>query len=215
MSLNNLLSIFRPKDLVFFNLFENAANNISKMGLEFRAFTLESDAALRLEIFKRIEKLEDENDNVTHDIFYELGKNFITPFDREDIHYLASATDDVADYIFASCKRIHFHDINPNTQSIQKFADIIADGSQEVSKLLLQLRELKKPSRIMESIVKINSIENHADDLFDLNIKQLFDTEDDFKTLIRLREVYTLMEVTTDKFEDVANVVETIIVKYA
>jgi len=79
----------------------------------------------------------------------------------------------------------------------------------------MQLRGLKKPQKIMESIIKINSLENEADDLFDKNIKELFDTENDFKTLIRLREVYTLMEVTTDKFEDVSNVVETIIVKYA
>jgi len=67
----------------------------------------------------------------------------------------------------------------------------------------------------MESIIRINSLENEADDLFNKNIKELFDSENDFKTLIRLREVYTLMEVTTDKFEDVSNVVETIIVKYA
>jgi uncharacterized protein Yka (UPF0111/DUF47 family) len=79
----------------------------------------------------------------------------------------------------------------------------------------MQLRELKRPEKIMESIVKINSLENHADNVFDVSIKTLFDTEDDFKNLIRRREVYTIMEVATDKCEDVANVIETIIVKYA
>jgi predicted phosphate transport protein (TIGR00153 family) len=215
MSFNNILSIFLPKDVVFFGLFENVAENIQIMGAQFRLFVEESDPIKRLEIFKQIEELEHQNDEITHKIFYELGKNFITPFDREDIHYLATSTDDVADYIFASCKRIHFHNIDPNKQAIQSLAQLVFEGSQEVSKLLMQLRGLKKPQKIMESIIKINSLENEADDLFDKNIKELFDTENDFKTLIRLREVYTLMEVTTDKFEDVSNVVETIIVKYA
>ena len=79
----------------------------------------------------------------------------------------------------------------------------------------MQLRELKRPEKIMESLVKINSLENHADNVFDMSIKTLFDNENDFKNLIRRREVYTVMEVATDKCEDVANVIETIIVKYA
>ena len=123
--------------------------------------------------------------------------------------------DDVADYIHASCKKIQFHGVNPLDQGIQNLAEIICQGSHEVSKVIMQLRELKRPEKIMESIVKINSLENHADNVFDVSIKTLFDTEDDFKNLIRRREVYTIMEVATDKCEDVANVIETIIVKYA
>jgi hypothetical protein len=79
----------------------------------------------------------------------------------------------------------------------------------------MQLRELKRPEKISECLVKVNSLENHADDIFDMSIKKLFETENDFKELIRRREVYTVMEVATDKCEDVANVIETIIVKYA
>jgi len=74
---------------------------------------------------------------------------------------------------------------------------------------------LKRPEKIMECLVKINSLENHADNIFDMSIKNLFDNENDFKNLIRRREVYTVMEVATDKCEDVANVIESIIVKYA
>jgi len=88
-------------------------------------------------------------------------------------------------------------------------------GSIEVGKAVMQLRELKRPEKIMECLVKINSLENHADNVFDMSIKNLFDNENDFKNLIRRREVYTVMEVATDKCEDVANVIETIIVKYA
>ncbi len=215
MAINNILSIFLPKDKVFYTLFEKTAENVSEMGKKFKAFVYETDPNLRFQISKEIEELEHKNDEVTHQIFQELGKNFITPFDREDIHYLATAMDDVADYIHASCKKIQFHGVNPLDQGIQNLADIICQGANEVSKVIMQLRELKRPEKIMESIVKINSLENHADNVFDMSIKTLFDTEDDFKNLIRRREVYTIMEVATDKCEDVANVIETIIVKYA
>ncbi len=215
MALNTILSIFLPKDKVFYNLFEQTARNISTMGLRFKDFVYEDDGNKRHIISKEIEDLEHKNDEITHQIFQELGKNFITPFDREDIHYLATAMDDVADYIYASCKKIQFHGVNPNDDGIQKLAEIICQGAIEVSNVIMQLRELKRPEKIMESIVKINSLENHADNIFDVSIKELFDTENDFKNLIKRREVYTVMEVATDKFEDVANVIETIIVKYA
>jgi uncharacterized protein Yka (UPF0111/DUF47 family) len=105
--------------------------------------------------------------------------------------------------------------VNPHEQGIQSLAEIIMQSAAEVGKAVMQLRELKRPEKIMESLVKINSFENHADNVFDMSIKNLFEVENDFKELIRKREVYTVMEVATDKCEDVGNVIETIIVKYA
>lgn len=215
MAINNILSIFLPKDKIFYSLFEQAAANIALMGNVFKTYVHETNPEKRFLIYQELKNLEQKNDEVTHQIFHELGKNFITPFDREDIHYLATATDDVADYIFASCKKMEFHGVDPNDEHIQSLAELICEGAQEVSRVIMQLRELKRPEKIMESIVKINSLENHADNVFDKNIKHLFETENDFKKLIRRREVFTVMEIATDKFEDVANVIETIIVKYA
>ena len=215
MAINTILSIFLPKDKVFYNLFEQTAENVTLMGKLLKDFVYEADPAKRLQLSKDIEDLEHKNDEITHNIFTELGKNFITPFDREDIHYLATAMDDVADYIYASCKKMQFHNVDPNDQGIQNLAEIIMQGSGEVGKAVMQLRELKRPEKIMECLVKINSLENHADNVFDMSIKTLFDNENDFKNLIRRREVYTVMEVATDKCEDVANVIETIILKYA
>ena len=215
MAINNIFSIFLPKDKIFYTLFEQAATNIALMGNEFKMYVHETNPEKRFLIYQELENLEHKNDEVTHQIFYELGKNFITPFDREDIHYLATATDDVADYIFASCKKMEFHGVDPNDEHIQSLAELICEGAQEVSRVIMQLRELKRPEKIMESIVKIKSLENNADNVFDKNIKHLFETEHDFKNLIRRREVFTVMEIATDKFEDVANVIETIIVKYA
>lgn len=215
MALNSIMKIFLPKDRVFYGLFEQVAANVTTMGKMLQEFVYETDEDKRLALSKQIEDYEHQNDELTHQIFVELGRNFITPFDREDIHYLATALDDVADYIYASCKKIQFHGVNPNDQGIQKMAEVISQSAAEVGKAVMQLRELKHPEKITESLVKINSMENHADDIFDMSIKKLFETENDFKELIRRREVYTVMEVATDKCEDVANVIESIIVKYA
>jgi uncharacterized protein Yka (UPF0111/DUF47 family) len=215
MGINTIFKIFLPKDRVFYGLFEQAAENITVMGKLLEQLVFEADADKRAAIAKQLEEYEHKNDELTHQVFQELSRNFITPFDREDIHYLATALDDVADYIWASAKKIQFHGVNPQDQGIQKMAEVIRQSATEIGNAVSQLRELKNPAKITESLVKINSMENHADDIFDMSIKILFEKETDFKELIRRREVYTVMEVATDKCEDVANVIETIIVKYA
>jgi uncharacterized protein Yka (UPF0111/DUF47 family) len=215
MGINTIFKIFLPKDRVFYGLFEQAAENITVMGKLLEQLVFEADADKRTAIAKQLEDYEHKNDELTHQVFQELSRNFITPFDREDIHYLATALDDVADYIWASAKKIQFHGVNPQDQGIQKMAEVIRQSATEIGNAVSQLRELKNPAKITESLVKINSMENHADDIFDMSIKVLFEKETDFKELIRRREVYTVMEVATDKCEDVANVIETIIVKYA
>lgn len=215
MGINTIFKIFLPKDRVFYGLFEQAAKNVTVMGELLEKLVYTSDVEGRNAITKQIEDYEHKNDEVTHQVFQELSRNFITPFDREDIHYLATALDDVADYIWATAKKISFHGVNPNDQGIQKMAEVIKQSAAEIGNAVLQLRELKHPDKITESLVRINSLENHADDIFDMSIKNLFEKENDFKELIRRREVYTVMELATDKCEDVANVLETIIVKYA
>jgi uncharacterized protein Yka (UPF0111/DUF47 family) len=108
MAFNNILSVFLPKDKVFYNLFEQTAQNVTEMGKLLHQYVFEADPNIRLKISKQIEDYEHKNDEITHNIFTELGKNFITPFDREDIHSLASALDDIADCIYAAGKKINF-----------------------------------------------------------------------------------------------------------
>lgn len=215
MGINTIFKMFLPKDRVFYGLFEESAANIKLMGQILHKLVFETNSDKRLVLHKEIEDLEHKCDEITHNVFTELSKNFITPFDREDIHSLGTAMDDVADYIYASSKKIHFHNVNPLDQGIQKMAEVIEQSANEIFNAIGQLRELKKPDAITTALVKINSMENHADDIFDMSIKNLFDNENDFKELIRKREVYTVMEICTDKCEDVANVLESIIVKYA
>ena len=213
--LNSILKIFLPKDRVFFQLFESVAEELVKMGEKLKEVVNEPDFDRRAKLIQEIEDMEHVNDDYTHNIVTELGKNFITPFDREDIHYLASSLDDIADYIYASAKKINFYRVNPNDIGIKKMAELIAVGCVHVHKAVTELRNMKNMRQITDALVAINSIENQADDIFDMSIERLFATEPDAKEVIKMREIYQVMEIVTDKCEDAANVIESIIVKYA
>jgi uncharacterized protein Yka (UPF0111/DUF47 family) len=215
MGLNSIMKIFTPKDRVFYTLFEQVADTMSKMGRVLKEVVKEPDFDKRAGLISQIEDLEHVNDDFTHQIFTELGRNFITPFDREDIHYLATSLDDVCDYIFATAKKINFYKVNPNDQGIQKMADLIEQGSEQIRTAVHELRNMRDMRKITEALVKVNSIENQADDIFDLSIERLFETEPDAKEVIKKREIYQVMEIVTDKCEDAANVIESIIIKYA
>jgi predicted phosphate transport protein (TIGR00153 family) len=185
------------------------------MGDKLKDVVNEPDFDKRGKLIQEIEDLEHVNDDYTHTIFTELGKNFITPFDREDIHYLATSLDDIADYIYASAKKINFYRVNPNDMGFNKMADLIALGCRQVEVAVKELRNMKNMRLITDALVSINSIENQADDIFDMSIERLFATEPDAKEVIKKREIYQVMEIVTDKCEDAANVIESIIVKYA
>src|SRR5215467_14182169 len=202
MALNNIMKIFMPKDRIFYSLFEEVADGVAKMGKLLKEVVAEPNPDNRASMVSQVEDQEHVNDDLTHKIFTELGRNFITPFDREDIHYLASALDDIADYIYASAKKINFYRINPNDMGIKKLADMIEQSAHQVRNAVKGLRDVTDMRQITESLVKINSIENQADDIFDMSIERLFATEPDAKEVIKKREIYQVMEIVTDKCED-------------
>ncbi|MER3498223.1 MAG: DUF47 domain-containing protein [Chitinophagaceae bacterium] len=215
MALNSFLKFFLPKDRVFYELFEKVAGNVSMMGSKLKEVVGEADFDKRATLITQLEDLEHDNDELTHRIFTELGRNFITPFDREDIHYLATSLDDIADYIYASAKKINFYRVDPRDSGLQKLADMIELSAQQVKVAVGELRNMKNMRQMTEALVKINSIENQADDIFDMSIERLFATEPDAKEVIKKREIYQVMEIVTDKCEDASNVIESIIIKYA
>jgi uncharacterized protein len=204
-----------PKDRVFYTLFEEVADTMAQMGKHLQEVVKEPLFEKRAVLINRIEDLEHVNDELTHRIFTELGRNFITPFDREDIHYLATSLDDISDYIYASAKKINFYKVNPNDPGILKMAELIELSCDQVRNAVKELRNMKNMRNITEALVKVNSIENQADDVFDQSIDRLFETEPDAKEVIKKREIYQVMEIVTDKCEDAANVIESIIIKYA
>ena len=215
MDFNSIFKVFLPKDRVFFQLFEDVAEHVHQMGVKLKEMVNEPDEDKRANYLAQIENLEHINDDLTHNIFTELGRNFITPFDREDIHYLATSLDDVADYIYASAKKINFYKINPNDTGIHKLTELILQGTLESKTAVLGLRNMKNIKAMTDAMIKVNSIENQADDVFDMSIEKLFNSDVDAKELIKRRELYQVMETATDKCEDAGNVIESIVVKYA
>ena len=213
--LNSILKIFTPKNKIFYDYFEKVADNVVQMSSLLQQLVKEPDVDKRTTIVVEIERMEHVCDDISHTIFTELSRNFITPFDREDIHYLASSLDDVADYIFASAKKINFYRINPLEEGIHKLTNLIAAGADQLRKAVYGLRDMKELRVITDALVKINAYENEADDIFDLSIDRLYELEHDFKEFIKRRELYQTMEVATDKCEDAGNVIESIIIKYA
>ena len=212
---NSILKLFLPKDKVFFQLFESVSETVIQMAEKLQEVVHEKDFYKRALLIKQIEDLEHVNDDHTHRIFTELGRNFITPFDREDIHSLATSLDDICDYIYSAAKKINFYKVNPDEISFHRMAKLILGSCTEVRNAVVELRDMKNLRKITDAMVAINSIENQADDIFDVAIEHLFEHEPDAKEVIKKRDIYQVMEIVTDKCEDAANVIESIIIKYA
>lgn len=215
MSLNSIFQYFVPKDKKFFPLFEQAGANLIDMAKLLQKGVNSTDLEVRKELSKKIEDLEHTGDKITHQIHLELGRNFITPFDREDIHALASSLDDVADFIHGASNRMQLYQVEKATEPMIELTDLILEATEHVAKALFELKDLKNIRNITDSCVRINSVENKADYIFDKAVADLFEYEKDAINLIKQKEVLSAMEDATDKCEDVANVLESILVKNA
>ncbi len=215
MGLNSFVKFFTPKDRIFYSLFEEVADNLYGMSTVFRDAIYEEEEGKRDQMLGTLEAWEHKNDEVTHRLFVELGHNFITPFDREDIHYLATSLDDVADYIWASAKSIVTYDIKEVNDTMRAFADVIRLSVEYLRVALKGLRNMKDLRSITDACVKVNSFENEADVILDNALKALFLYETNAIELIKRKELYQNMEIVTDKCEDSANVIESIIIKYS
>ena len=216
MSINNIIRIFLPKDKVFYDIFENIVANLKEMGSTLKKALNEDDPIKRRNLLEALEEGEHKNDEYTHQIFVELGKNFITPFDREDIHYLATSLDDIADYIYASSKKILNYNLSENDEYMKDLGEISQKSIKILADAVIKLRSMKNVSQIKQDCVLINSLENDADDVLDKAIIHLFsNNEKSAIDIIKLKDVYEDLEVISDKCEDASNVIESIIIKYA
>lgn len=211
----SILQFFIPQDKKFFPLFERASDNLQLISKVLVDMVNAPTPEKRRELIKEIERLEHVGDGVTHEIFNELSSNFITPFDREDIHTLVSSLDDIVDFIHGSAKRIELYKIESIPDNVIKLAELVQKGAEELHKAVVGLRDMKNAGKIREACVKINSIENHADDIFDMSIARLFEEEKDAIKIIKMKEVYGALEAATDMCEDAANAISSIVIKYA
>lgn len=212
MGLGNIFAAFQPKDKVFFVLFEEITDKLVKMSDEFHKGLMDFDVNDD-SFHKRISDYEHQMDDLTHQVFIELGKNFITPFDREDIHALAAGLDDIADYIFASSKNIFMYKA-PNIKEYSELSLLINKQCHEIQNAVRNLKGFKNMADVKESCIKINSMENIADDILTSSLVRLFETNDAMNVL-KAKSVLDYLEEVTDKAEDVANTLETIMIKYA
>jgi uncharacterized protein len=216
MSLNSIFQYFVPKDKkVFFPLFEQASSNVVAMATTLVEAVNSGQVATTEDLYRQIDKLEGKGDEITHQIYLELGKNFITPFDREDIHALATAIDDVADYIQGAANRMLLYNIGAANEHIKKLSELILQASIDLEKAVKELKDLRNVRNIADSCIRINSVENQADYVFDRAVADLFLFEKDAIQLIKYKEIYAALETATDMCEDAANVMESILVKNA
>jgi uncharacterized protein len=201
---------FIPKDTSFFEMFTEMTDNlIAGARAMVDLFTDYRDTDAKIAEIRRIERLGDE---MTHNVMTKLNQTFITPFDREDIHQLASSLDDVLDFLNASGARILMYRITNPPPAALDLARIILLQSQELGRALALLRKNKD---ILTHCVEINRLENEADLVSRAAIAQLFDQEKDPINLIKTKELLEFLEMATDKAEDVANVLETVVLKNA
>jgi hypothetical protein len=216
MKLDKILHALLPTDDTFFNLFEKDADNLVAAAKTFKDLMTNSiSKEERAQKIRKIEEFEHKGDEVTHQIYSELGSTFITPFDREDIHALASKLDDILDFIQGAATRIVLYRVESISTEQEHLAALVYDAVVHLHNVIPQLRDFKSAEAIKESLVKINSIENEADDLFERAIASLFDNCTDPIQLIKSKELLVSLETATDQCEDAANVIESIIVKHA
>jgi hypothetical protein len=161
---------------------------------------------------KQLKDLEHKGDDMTHAILVKLNSTFITPFDREDIHALASAMDDVMDFIYAAGERLVMYKIQSAPGAAAELAGVILKQTEQLSKAVGML---EKHDNVLDICVEINRLENEADRIARAALAALFEREKDAIALIKLKELIEVLETATDKAEDAANVLETVVLKSA
>lgn len=214
MSINSIFQFLVPKDKKFFPLFEEASANLVQLAsLLHEAVNLPLKE--RNELFSKIDELEQRGEDITRQTNLELSKNFITPFDREDIHSLITSIDYVADNLHGASSRMRLYQVDKITKSIRKLTEINLEACQHIDIAVQELRDLKKMKNITSACAKISKLESKSDTVYDKAVADLFENETDAKNIIKYKEVLSVLETATDKCKRVASVLESISVKHS
>ncbi|HKU37578.1 MAG TPA: DUF47 family protein [Polyangiales bacterium] len=162
---------------------------------------------------KKVSDIEHECDRITHTVVAKLHTTFITPLDRNDIHRLVSKMDDVMDYVEAAAERLALYDIHSMTKEVADLAQVLLTSSERVCEAVSGFRDLKHPQKILDKCIEINRLENEADSLLRASLARLFREEKDPITILKWKEIYELLETATDRCEDVANIIEGVVLE--
>ena len=202
-----------PKHEDFFEHFVEGARNTVEAAHFFKQAVLKGP--IDDEALKRLEEFEHTGDRITHETMGRLNRTFITPIDREDIHQLVSRLDDVLDFIFAAAEAMSLYKIDPVPPPMKDLSGLLVLITTEVCNAVEQLSNLKHPEKILATCIEINRLENEVDNAHRRALADLFENEKDAIKIIKIKEILEDLETATDKCEDVANVIEGIVLKNA
>jgi predicted phosphate transport protein (TIGR00153 family) len=202
-----------PRETSFFDFFEEHAALTIEGTKEFLSMvTTGANIAAKC---RRISDIEHETDTITHRCVEALHKTFITPIDRDQIHTLITRMDDVMDYVEAAAERIELYEITTMTNDVRDLADVLHRSAQQVEGAVRGLRDLKDTHATLKLCIDINRLENECDAILRRSVARLFKEEKDPIMVIKWKEVYENLESASDRCEDVANIIEGVILEHA
>ena len=207
-----LRELLIPQDKVFFDLFEQQAATVKEAAYQLVGLT--EDFKNVKEKRHAIELLEHKGDKHTHDIYQQLNRTFITPLDPEEISRLASALDEVLDYIDGSAEKMFYYGIDNTDSHMIELAKLIHMSTVELEGAVKGIRSIKDPRYVEERCIEVNRLENLADDVLAHAVTDLFKTTDAIQ-IIKLKDIYEHLETATDNCEDVANVLSDIAIRHS
>ncbi len=202
---------FLPREEQYFSLFSQMTSYIYDASRALVEMVSDKDGEYE-EHARRIKAIEHQCDELTHSVSTRLNKSFITPFDREDIYMLSGALDDIVDLIDDAARTMVMYDVQESTAHARNFADVL-------QRMAVQLHEvvsvLAKPNGINPRLVEIHRLENEGDDIYNTAIAELFHDSNDALTIIKWKDIYEKLEAAVDRCENVANIIEAVIIKNA
>ena len=202
-----------PREKKFFALFEQGAQNAVKIAQQLKDLVyIWENVKERVWV---ITDLEHQGDAITHQIFEQLHRSVITPFDREDIALLAHSLDDVTDFIHAAADAMLLYKVMRPTQRAKEMVDIVVQAVVEVESGVSEIHNRIGRKQLLKRCVEINRLENMGDSVFRSAMAELFEDSADLAGLIKWREIYKHMESVIDRCEDIANILEGVAIKYA
>jgi len=218
MKINDLLKFFVPQDSSFFPLYDGQAKCILDGAKLLSELLIQKSDDEREIIFNKIKDMENEGDKFTHKIYEQLNKSFLTPFDGEDIHKLASHLDDVLDYIYAVSQRIQWYKPKPKkiSEEFKNFVVVINKMAEEIKVAVNLLKQSSKnKEKILQSCIVLNTLENEADRIFFAYMSALFENKNDENILeiIKNKDIFQTLEKCADAAEDVSDIIKTILIK--
>jgi len=210
-----LFKLFKSNNKAFYDLFEQSSIQLKVISNLLNLLVNENDFNQRLKIGQDLVLAGKQSELIAHHIFVQLSKNYVTPFDREDIYGLAKSIENIGDYMVVTGKKINLYKLASKDVSLEIMVQSVVLAVEAVSNGILELQNFKKGKLIIESIIKINEISEVSINNFYQCLDSLFEEEENIKEIIKRREIYQILETITEKCKQSGVFLESIVIKYA